>query len=203
MKNYLIPTAVILFCSGAAAASKDHEYLHFEGSDRLIISGPFDVVIPKPDGWRTADPVHSSPRLMMEQLQLSKAGFFSDEWLIVIEIETTDAAPGTLSNENLPTIAIAGSEFRARSRCVEISQQDIDAGDVPMLEFIQNQNFDPTPAVFARQLFVTTDDGTGEGIILFARRIGSCENVTDAFSEEFDREFEKFVVSVRNANPDR
>ena len=72
-----------------------------------------------------------------------------------------------------------------------------------MLEFIQNQNFDPTPAVFARQLFVTTDDGTGEGIILFARRIGSCENVTDAFSEEFDREFEKFVVSVRNANPDR
>jgi len=203
MKNYLILAVVISICSSAAAASKDHEYLHFEGSDRLIVSGPFDVVIPKPDGWRTADPVHSSPRLMMEQLRLSKAGFLADEWLIVIEIETTDAAPGTLSNEKLPIIEIAGREFRARSRCVEISQQDLDAGDVPILEFIKNHDFDPTPAVYARQLFVTTDDGTGEGIILFARRTSTCEDVTDAFKEEFDREFERFVVSIRNANPDR
>jgi hypothetical protein len=195
--------ATMLFVFSASAETVDHAYLEFDSRDRLIVSGPFNVRIPKPKGARAAGPVHSNPRFLREQLRLSKAGYFVDDRFVVVEVETTDAGAGTLSYAHLPTIELAGQAFHTRTACVAISQAELDAGDDPLLEFVEAQGFDLQPAVYARQLLITTDDGSGEGIILYARRVNDCGDVTVEFEQEFDGQFERFIKSIRDANPKR
>jgi hypothetical protein len=195
--------AAMLFVSVAFADDADHAYLEFDSRDRLIVSGPFNVIIPKPDGARPAGPVHSNPRFMREQLRLSKAGYFVDDRFVVVEVETTDAGAGTLSYAHLPTIELAGQAFHTRTACVEISQAELDVGDDPLLEFVEAQGFDLRPAVYARQLLITTEDGSGEGVILYARRVNDCGDVTPKFEQEFDGQFDRFIKSIQDANPKR
>jgi hypothetical protein len=70
-----------------------------------------------------------------------------------------------------------------------------------LLEFVQAQNFELQPAVYVRQLLITTEDGSGEGVILYARRVNDCGDVTPEFEQEFDGQFERFIKSIRDANP--
>ena len=96
---------------------------------------------------------------------------------------------------------MAGEEFRARTACLDISQEDLNADDDPLFEFIEGQNVQIVPAVQAVQLSVVTDDGTGEGMILYMRNVpGGCDSVSPGFKSEFDVAFERFIQSIRNAN---
>ena len=57
------------------------------------------------------------------------------------------------------------------------------------------------PSVQALQLFVTNDDGTGEGIILFMRHFADgCDAMTEEFESDFSAAFERFVEAIREAN---
>jgi hypothetical protein len=201
VKQIVALAAAMFFIIPALAETEDHAYLTFDSKDRLIVSGPFSVRIPKPKGARAAGPVHSNPRFMREQLRLSKAGYFVEDRFVVVEVETTNAGAGTISYDHLPTIELAGQDFHTRSACVGISQEELDAGDDPLLEFVQAQGFELRPAVYARQLLIATDDGGGEGVILYARRVNDCAEVTEAFEKEFDGQFDRFIQSIRDVNP--
>ena len=89
----------------------------------MIVSGPFDAIIPMPKGARTGGPEHSTPSFLDEELRVSKAGYFADDQMVMVQIETTNAPSGTLTNENLPLYEIAGEEFRARTACIDVSQK--------------------------------------------------------------------------------
>jgi hypothetical protein len=57
------------------------------------------------------------------------------------------------------------------------------------------------PAVQAIQLFATTDDGTGQGTILYMRNYAEgCDAMTEEFETEFNAAFERFIESIRIAN---
>jgi len=193
--------AAVLISVIASAAFADHAYIKFDAQGNMVISGPFNVIIPKPEGTRIGGPEHSTPNFLNEELKLSKAGYFADNLIVVIQIETTNAPPGTLTHKNLPIYEIAGREFRARTACVGISQNQLDADDDPLIEFIEDQNVQIVPGVQGVQLFVKTDDGTGEGIILYMRNVpGGCDAVSPEFESEFKGAFERFIETVRDAN---
>jgi hypothetical protein len=138
---------------------------------------------------------------MGEDLKVSMAGYFADDQLVIVQVETTNAPAGTLSNENLPIIELAGREFRARTTCVDISQEELDADDDPLFEFVEQYAVQIVPAVQALQLFVTADDGTAEGVILYVRNVpGGCGALTPEFEAEFKGAFERFIESIRSAN---
>jgi len=201
MKIRIISITATLFCLISFTASAGHDYINFDKKGNMVVSGPFNAVIPRPAHARYDGPVNSSPSFLDEKLNVSLAGFFADDQLILVQVETTNAAPGTLSNENLPTYELAGQEFRARKTCVDISQRELDADSDPLFEFIEKQNVQIVPAVNAVQLFVTNEDGTAEGKILYIRNVpGGCDSMTTAFKAEFDAAFERFVESVRDAN---
>lgn len=182
-------------------ASAEHAYINFDDSGNMVLSGPFDVVIPRPGDARLGQPEHSSPSFLDEELKVSKAGYFADDQFVMVQVETTNAAAGTLTNKNLPLYEIAGEEFRARTACVDISQEALDSDDDPLFEYIETQNVQIVPAVQAIQLFVTTDDGTGEGIILYMRHYAEgCDAMTETFESEFNAAFEGFIESIRDAN---
>ena len=201
MKTTTMAAAAALGCCLAFTAAADHANIHFDADGNMLVSGPFDVIIPKPEGARTGGPEHSSPSFLDEDLKVSKAGYFADDQFVMVQVETTNAAPGTLTNKNLPVYELAGEEFRARTACVDISQEELDSDDDPLFEFIEGQNVQIVPAVQAVQLFVTTDDGTGEGKILYMRHVpGGCDAMSPEFEAEFKAAFERFIESIRDAN---
>ena len=176
MKIRIISAIAALLCMLAFAASADHGYIKFDGDGNMVVSGPFNAVIPRPGGARYDGPVNSSPSFLDEKLKVSIAGYFADDQLVLVQIETTNAAAGTLSNQNLPTYDVAGQEFKARTACVDISQEELDQDSDDLFEFLEKQNVQIVPAVNAVQLFVTTEDGTGEGKILYLRNVpGGCD----------------------------
>jgi hypothetical protein len=185
----------------ASAALADHSYIDFDGDGNMVISGPFDVTIPKPAGARLGGPEHTTPSFMSEELKVSRAGFFGDHQFVMVDVETTNASAGTLTNKNLPVYELAGQEFRARTACLDISQAELDSDDDPIFEFIESQSVQIVPAVNVLQLFVSNDDGTAEAKILFMRNLpGSCDAMTADFEAEFKAAFERFVEAVQKAN---
>ncbi len=193
--------AAALICFIASAALADHAYIEYDAEGNMVVSGPFDVTIPRPEGARIGGPEHSTPSFMAEDLKVSIAGYFADDQFVIVRVETTNAPKGTLTNKNLPVYELAGREYRARTVCVDISQEELDADDDPIFEFVELQSVQIVPAVQAVQLFVTSDDGTGEGIILYVRNVpGGCVELTPEFEAEFHGAFERFIESIRNAN---
>ena len=201
MKIMTMTAAFILFCLVASAAFADHSYINFDDDGNMVISGPFDAIIPKPAGARVGGPEHSTPSFLDEELKVSKAGYFADDQFVMVQIETTNAAPGKLTNMNLPVYELAGEEFRARTACLDISQEELNRDDDPLFEFIESENVQIVPAVQTLQLSVVTDDGTGEGFILFMRNVpGGCGTVTPKFEAKFKGDFERFIKSMQDAN---
>jgi hypothetical protein len=201
VKIMRMTAAAALSCFLASAALADHSYIDFDTDGNMVISGPFDVTIPKPAGARLGGPEHTTPSFMSEELKVSRAGFFGDHQFVMVDVETTNASAGTLTNKNLPVYELAGEEFRARTVCLDISQAELDADDDPIFEFIEGQSVQIVPAVNVLQLFVSNDDGTAEAKILFMRNLpGSCDAMTADFEAEFKAAFERFVEAVQKAN---
>ena len=193
--------SAVFICLVAPAAFADHAYINYDADENMVISGPFDAVIPKPPNARIGAPEHSTERFLAEHLKISKAGFFADDQFVMVQVETTNAATGTLTNKNLPVYKIGDRDFRARETCIEISQEELDADDDPLFEYVESYNVQIVPAVQAVQLIVTTDDGRGEGAILFMRNVpGGCDALTTEFKEKFDAAFGRFVESIQTAN---
>ena len=200
MKKITITASAILISLLAPAAFADHAYINYDADENMVISGPFDAVIPKPPNARIGAPEHSTERIESEILKISKAGYFADDQFGMVQVETTNAGEGTLTNQNLPVYKIGESEFRARDTCIEISQEELDADDDPLFEYVETQNVQIVPAVQAVQLIVTTEDGTGSGAILYMRNVpDGCNAVTPEFKSEFDAAFGRFIESIQAA----
>jgi len=201
VKIMRMTAAAVLSCFIASAALADHSYIEFDADENMVISGPFDVIIPKPAGARLGGPEHTTPSFMSEDLKVSRAGFFGDHQFVMVDVETTNAAAGTLTNKNLPVYELAGEEFRGRTVCLDISQEELDADSDPIFEFIEDQSVQIVPAVNVLQLFVTNDDGTAEAKILFIRNVpNACSAMTADFEADFKAAFERFVEAIQAAN---
>jgi hypothetical protein len=199
MKAQIVLLLALL--GSSVALADDHAYLEFDQNGNLVASGPFDAIIPAPEGFQRAEPLHTSPQFMGETLQMTKAGFHNDDFFILLLIETTDAGAGTLSYDHMPTINFAGRDFHTQVGCLAITEQVIESNDVPTIEYIEHQGFNLLPAIYARQLLIQSEDGSGEAAILFAEQIESCDQVSEAYKTRFDQQFEKFIAEVRRANP--
>ena len=167
----------------------------------MIIAGPFNAVIPVPGNARIGEPEHTTENFLSETLQVAKAGYFADDQFVMVQVETTNAPAGTLTNENLPVYKIGDRDFRARTLCLDISQEELDADDAPLFEYIESYNVQIVPAVNAVQLSVTSDDGTAEGNIIFMRNVpGGCDAMTPEFEADFEADFGRFVQSIQDRN---
>jgi hypothetical protein len=182
-------------------ASAGDEYISVDKDGNMTVSGPFNAVIPKPARGRTAGPVHSTPSFLDEHLKVSLAGYFADDQFVTVQVETTDAGAGTLSNKNYPVRAIAGREFRVRDACIDISQEMLDSNSDPTFEFIEDQKVQIVPAMQAVQLVVINDEGTAQGTIMYMRNVpGGCAAMSDEFKTGFDAAFERFIGSIRKVD---
>lgn len=200
MKNKLIGITLLLSIAATASHAQD-SYIAFDDDGNMQLSGPFELTIPKPGNATPGGPKDSSPSLLNERLRVSVAGYFAADQFIVVQIETTSAGAGTLSNEHLPVMELAGEEFRARKGCADISQEELNADDDPLFEFVESFDVQIVPAVMAMQLVAVDSSGSALGTVLFLRNVaGGCESMTSEFEAKFTRDFERFIESIRAAN---
>ena len=200
MKIITMTTAAIALLSSMSAVA-EHQYIEIAKAGHMVIAGPFNAVIPIPKGARVGEPEHTTENFLSETLKVSKAGYFADDQFVVVQVETTNAPAGTLTNENLPIYKIGDRNFRARTLCIDISQEELDADDAPLFDYVETYDVQIVPAVRAVQLSVTTDDGTGEGNIIYMRNVpGGCDAMTPEFEAEFDAAFGRFVTSIQDRN---
>ncbi|HSD69969.1 MAG TPA: hypothetical protein VLB07_10465 [Woeseiaceae bacterium] len=197
----ILPMAATALTLLTFTAFAGDEYIIVDKDGNIHVSGPFNAVIPKPAQAFAAGPMHSTPSFLDENLKVSLAGYFADDQFVTVQVETTDAGAGTLSNKNYPVREIAGREFRVRDACIDISQEELDGDSDPTFEFIEDQGVKIVPAMQAVQLVVVNADGTAQGTILYMRNVpGGCEAVTPEFKAAFDAAFERFVGSIRAAD---
>jgi hypothetical protein len=190
-----------LLCLAATAAQSEESYIAFDDAGNMVLTGPFELTIPRPGDARPGGPRQTAPSLLDEQLTVSTAGYFGTDQFVIVQVETTNAGPGTMSNEFLPVMTLAGEEFRAREACVDISQEQLDADTDPLFEFVEEFDVQVVPAVMAMQLLAVDPSGAGLGTILFMRNVkDGCESVTPEFKDKFTGDFERFIAAVRAAN---
>ena len=194
----ILTSLVALFASQTALA--EHQYLTIDG-ENLLVSGPFELTIPRPPGAKFANVQNSHTRFGMENLATSRGGFFVDDRILIIEVETTDAPAGTISYEGMPVVELAGLRLPSRSACLPLNKEQLEADDEPLIEFMNRIGFDPTPGMYGRQLLLTSKDGTGEVDALFAKRVKNCDEISEEEMAEFNAQFERFAQRVRDANP--
>ena len=201
MKSTISKVVAMVFLFFAAASHAAHEYIDFDSKGNMVIAGPFNAIIPIPEGARIGKAEHTTESFLAEDLKVSKAGYFADDRFVMVQVETTNAAPWTLTNENLPTYKIGDRDYRARTQCIDISQEELDADDNALLEYVEDYNVQIVPAVQSVQLFVTTEDGTGVGTVLFMRNVADgCNSMTPEFKAEFDDAFGRFIQSIQDRN---
>jgi hypothetical protein len=201
VKRTISKVAAFLFLFSVTAAHAAHEYIDFDSKGNMVIAGPFNAIIPVPGDARVGKPMHTTESFLAEDLKVSKAGYFADDQFVIVQVETTNAAPGTLTNENLPTYKIGDRDFRARTQCIDISQEELYADDNALMEYVEDYNVQIVPAVQAVQLFVTTEDGTGVGTILYMRNVpDGCNGMSPEFETEFNDSFGRFIQSIQDRN---
>jgi hypothetical protein len=202
--NRLTGFAALLALIAVVSVPQTHaqdSYIEFDDDGNMLLSGPFDLTIPMPPGVRRAGPRQSSPSLLDEKLKVSTAGYFGTDQLLVVQVETTNAGPGTMSDEFLPLMTLAGDEFHAREACIDVTQAQLDTNDDRLFEFVEDNDVTILPAVMAMQVLAVDDTGVGLGTLLFMRNVPEgCEAMTQEFEEAFKSDFEGFIESVRNAN---
>ncbi len=200
MKKITMTVAGVALFSAMPAVA-EHQYIDFSKAGHMVIAGPFNAIIPIPQDARVGEPEHTTEKFLSETLKVSKAGYFADDQFVMVQIETTNAPAGTLTNENLPAYKIGDRDFRARTLCIDISQEELNADDAPLLEYVEAYNVQIVPAVKAVQLSVTTDDGTGEGNIIYMRNVPEgCDGMTPEFEADFDAAFGRFIKSIQERN---
>jgi hypothetical protein len=195
-------TGISLVLSLVAAASQAQEsYIAFDDAGNMKLSGPFSLTIPRPGEAKPGGPEDTSPNLFNEKLSVSKAGYFGADQFVMVQVETTNAGAGTMSNEFLPVMQLDGRDFRGRKACIDISQEELNADDDPLFEFVERYNVQIVPAVLAMQLMAVGESGSALGTILFMRNVaGGCDSLTPEFEQKFTADFERFIESVREAN---
>ena len=194
-------TIAYFLCLAASVSYAQVSYIAFDDAGNMMLSGPFELTIPRPEQARPGEPKDSSPSLLDEQLRVSKAGYFGADQFVMVQVETTNAGPGTMSNEHLPVMTLAGENFRARKACIDISQEELNADDDPLFEYIEDYNVQIVPAVMTMQLVAVDASGSALGTILFMRNVaGGCDSMTPEFETKFTADFERFIQSIRAAN---
>ena len=199
MKKMPVMAALLGLLTSAAHAQDS--YIAFDDAGNMQLSGPFSLTIPRPGEARLGGPRHSSPSMLDEKLKVSKAGFFGADQFVMVQVETTSAGAGTMSNEFMPVVTLAGQDFRGRKTCIDISQEQLNQDDDPLFEFIEGYNVQIVPAVMAMQLLTVDASGSALGTVLFMRNVaGGCASMTPEFEQKFMADFERFIQSVRTAN---
>lgn len=127
---------------------------------------------------------------------VSLAAFAGKDSFVMIHAETHTDGSGGLDYSKLQPDTFSGIKFTSKEECAELDQTDIDGEHD--LRFLKDNGFNPFPAVYIKQYFTTSADGSSELVITYGKRIRSCKSevVTSEFKAQLNRDSRTAVKVV-------
>lgn len=128
------------------------------------------------------------PTFQGKGFNVSLAAFARADTFIMIHAETHTDGSGGLDYSNLTPDNFGGLRSTSKEVCGEFTERDI--ADEHDLAFLKNHDFNPAPAIYLKQYFATSADGTSEVVITYGKRIKNCQSsvISSKFKTRLSRE---------------
>ncbi len=177
-----IPTAIQ---PQAAPSAHAFAFLEIHGH-QLMSTHEIKVIVEQPRGFRAVGPVNYLPTFSRHPFAVSLAAFLGDGAFVMVHAERVLDGSGASNYSNLEPVKVSAFEFRTKVQCADLTMEDV-AGEHD-LALLASHGFAPTPAVYVRQLFRTTDDHNAELVLTYGERLTSCaeSSLTPAFIAAFN-----------------
>ncbi len=162
----------------------DFAYLQFDDAGLTSVHG-LPVIVKSPDGFRAVGPVNRVAEFNDRPFNISLAAYLGDESFVMVHAERLADESGVLDYSDLEPAELSGRAFTSREMCAELSTEEV--AEEHDIAFLNSNGFDPTPAVYLRQFFTTSEDGNAEVVVSFGLRLYNCnaDSLTPAFMETF------------------
>ena len=194
MLSQTVPAILTLLVS---ASSPSHPpFLKFE-PHRLVSTHEIRVGIRQPSGFHAAGPIDHTPSFSGHPYAVTLAAYLGDAAFLMLHAERVLDRSGASDYSKLQHYRLGNQDFRTRVQCAALTPEDV--AEEHDLKFLATNGFPPTPAIYLRQLFLTTDDHNAEVVITYGERVGSCvaSVITPAFRDAFGAHLRRLVDLVQ------
>ncbi len=140
--------------------------------------------------------VNHQPVFNGKGFNVSVAAFSGKDSFLMVHAEMHTDGSGGLDYGNLQPDALSGIKFTSKEQCAELDLADISAEHD--LNFLKVNGFDPFPAIYIKQYFTTSKDGTSEIVITYGRRTSGCggKDVTPQLKAQVNEESRNAVKII-------
>lgn len=123
--------------------------------------------------FRLLGEYHHQPTYGGKMFNVSVAAYSKDDSLIMIHAEAHTDNSGGLDYTNLTPAPLGGINFTSRQQCETLAEIP-DPDGIPDLRFLKDKGFSLAPAVFLKQYFIASPDGSAEYVLTYGKRVPSC-----------------------------
>lgn len=199
MRRYLFYASLVLTLSinAEAMASAPHpKLLEFE-HDKLVTRNEVPLTIDRPKGFKPIGPVDHDSTFSNHPFAVTLAAYVGAGAFLMVHAERVLDHSGASDYSNLKIYELDGLTFHTKGQCASLSESDVK--EEHDIAFLATNGFNPMPAVYLRQLFLTSDDHNAEVVVTYGERLSACPTVSDA--AEFEAGFDKRMKASIHVAP--
>jgi hypothetical protein len=140
---------------------------------------------------------HHQPTYDKKMFNVSVAAYSKDDAFVMVHAEAHTDDSGGLDYSNLKAEPLNGINFTSREQCETLAEIP-DPDSIPDLRFLKNNGFALGSAIFLKQYFTTSADGSSEYVLTYGKRVTSCESnvITNEFKAQIKKELQT-VLEIR------
>jgi len=198
--NFLLLTiAIFTTCLTGIAQNTDSKkksefsYLAFKDS-AIVSTHAIKYSLKIPPGFSKIKPLNHKPTFNNHPFNVSVAALMREKYLIMVHAEKVTDDSGFLDYSYLESVKLNGLNFFMKEKCLELNDKIFEeAVDV---RYIKENGFDFGAAIYLRQFFVNTSDGTYEYVLSYGERVCDCseKTINDDFIKKFNHLLERTLV---------
>jgi len=129
-----------------------------------------------------------------KKFNVSIIAFAHGSEFVMIHAEMHTDGSGGLDYSKFVKTELNKVPFTSREQCAEIDAQTIN--EEHDLKLLSDGGFSSTPAIWLKQYYATSSDGTSEVVVSFGHRLRSCsdKDLTAAAKSSFDRRARMSII---------
>ncbi|MBX3265788.1 MAG: hypothetical protein KF831_03700 [Acidobacteria bacterium] len=183
---------VVLFgFSPGSAQQSGFDYLTVRGNSvKTTHQAKYEIKIDP--AFKLLGELHHRPTYDKKQFNVSFAAFSDGKYLVMVHAETHTDGSGGLDYSNLTPGKLNGLTFTSREQCAS-AEDETELNGNPQIQFIRKTGFNFALPFYLKQYFTSSEDGKAEVVISYGTSLSSCENLSDGFKSQIERQIQERV----------
>lgn len=181
--------------------SVNFSYVFFNNG-YIVSSHAIKYSLKVPYNYIKIEPYNYKPFFNKHPFNVSLAAAYNNKNLIVVHAEKVTDGSGFLDYSYLMPVKLDSLDFYMKESCLELNEETLEqAIDI---KYIKANGFDFGDAIFLKQFFVNTPDGTYEFVLTFGEKVCDCtdEFINDEFKYEFDKKLDETIELSEESGDD-